>query len=155
MLKKEDILAVVQEYAEANGLFVVEVKVSAANDIQVVVDSMEGVSIDRCAELSRFVESRFDRDTEDYELTVSSASISEPFRMVQQYRKHQGREVEVWLEGERTKSTGVLGDVTDEGFSLTGMEKVEVEGKKRKELREVRREIPFSRVREAKLVIKF
>ena len=155
MLKKEDILAVVREYAEANGLFVVEVKVSAANDIQVVVDSMEGVPIDRCVELSRFIESRFDRDAEDYELTVSSASISEPFRMLEQYRKHQGREIEVWLEGERTKRTGVLGDVTDEGFSLTGTEKVEVEGKKKKELREVKREFPFAQVREAKLVIKF
>ena len=83
---------------EGTDLFVVEVRVSPANEIVVTVDSDTQVGIDRCVELSRSIEGALDREQEDFELTVMSAGIGQPLKMLRQYRKLIGRPVEVILK---------------------------------------------------------
>ena len=85
-----------EELAEGS-LFLVEVNITPGNEIEVVIDSDGSVDIDDCVALSRAIEERLDREEEDFELTVTSAGIGRPLRLLRQYRKLIGRPVEVVL----------------------------------------------------------
>ena len=140
----------IREIAEAQmdgtDLFVVDVRVAPGNGIEVVVDSDTQVGIDRCVALSRAIEASFDREQEDFELTVTSAGIGQPLRMLRQYRKLIGREVEVVLK-EGGKLVATLINATGEAITGEYQEKAAVEGKKRKELVTRRRELPLAEVK--------
>ena len=75
MILKQTLEAIVKEYLEGTDLSLVEITVSEDNDIEVIVTRESGVSIDDCVALSRHIESRLDRDKEDFSLTVGSAGI--------------------------------------------------------------------------------
>ncbi len=117
-----------------------DLSVSTDNRIVVEMDHEEGVWIEDCVELSRFIENRLDRESEDFELEVGSAGIGQPFKVQRQYEIHVGDRVEV-LTVDGKKLTGVLGNVTPEGFTLTVQEKVKEEGAKRPKL--IDRELAF------------
>lgn len=145
----------VNSFASENELFVIEANCNESNVVSITIDAMNGVSLEKCIELNKHIESQFDREIEDYELTVSSASISEPFKHIMQYRKNEGSEVEVMFIANSEKLIGVMDDVTEDGFSLMYSKKVQEEGKKRKELKEFCDKIAFSDVKKVTLVIKF
>lgn len=76
MIRKETIESIAAEHLQPTGLQLVEVTVSEDNDIEVVITREGGgISIDDCAALSRFIESKLDRDKEDFSLMVASAGI--------------------------------------------------------------------------------
>ena len=131
---------------EGTDLFVVEVRVSPANEIVVTVDSDTQVGIDRCVELSRSIEGALDREQEDFELTVMSAGIGQPLKMLRQYRKLIDRPVEVILK-DGGKIVGNLTDASDDSIVVEYEERVAVEGKKRKQLVTTRRELSLDEVK--------
>ena len=131
---------------EGTDLFVVEVRVSPANEIVVTVDSDTQVGIDRCVELSRSIEGALDREQEDFELTVMSAGIGQPLKMLRQYRKLIGRPVEVILKA-GGKIVGNLTDASETSIAVEYEERVAVEGKKRKQLVTTRRELSLDEVK--------
>lgn len=131
---------------EGTDLFVVEVRVSPANEIVVTVDSDTQVGIDRCVELSRSIEGALDREQEDFELTVMSAGIGQPLKMLRQYRKLIGRPVEVILK-DGGKIVGNLTDASESSIAVEYEERVVVEGKKRKQLVTTRRELSLDEVK--------
>lgn len=131
---------------EGTDLFVVEVRVSPANEIVVTVDSDTQVGIDRCVESSRSIEGALDREQEDFELTVMSAGIGQPLKMLRQYRKLIGRPVEVILK-DGGKIVGNLTDASDDSIVVEYEERVAVEGKKRKQLVTTRRELSLDEVK--------
>ena len=143
-------VAHVREIAEAQmegtDLFVVEVRVTPANEIVVTVDSDTQVGIDRCVELSRSIEEALDRDQEDFELTVMSAGIGQPLKYLRQYRKLIGSPVEVVLK-DGGKIIGKLVDASDNQIVVEYEERVTVEGKKRKQLVTTRRELSLDEVK--------
>lgn len=154
MITVEKIESIVGEYITGSEVFIVDVKVSNQNVIEVLVDSNVGIDISYCAELSKHIESFFDRDKEDFELTVASAGISEPFKKLAQYKKFEGREVEVKL-ADGSKLIGTMIDVTDSGFAVTYETKELVEGKKRKQIVEKRADLLYADLKSTRLVIKF
>lgn len=131
---------------EGTDLFVVEVRVSPANEIVVTVDSDTQVGIDRCVELSRSIEGALDREQEDFELTVMSAGIGQPLKMLRQYRKLIGRPVDVILK-DGGKIVGNLTDASETSIAVEYEERVAVEGKKRKQLVTTRRELSLDEVK--------
>lgn len=131
---------------EGTDLFVVEVRVSPANEIVVTVDSDTQVGIDRCVELSRSIEGALDREQEDFELTVMSAGIGQPLKMLRQYRKLIGRPVEVILK-DGGKIVGNLTDASETSIAVEYEERVAVEGKKRKQIVTTRRELSLDEVK--------
>lgn len=131
---------------EGSDMFVVECLAGADNDITLVVDSDTRVTIDACAMLNRAIDAAFDRDVEDYSLTVTSAGIGEPLKVLRQYQKLVGSSVEVLLVC-GTKILATLDAVTDEAVTLSYDEKVAVEGKKRKELQHVVRSYAFAEIK--------
>ncbi|MFI3268304.1 MAG: ribosome assembly cofactor RimP [Rikenellaceae bacterium] len=153
MITKELITSIIEEHISENDYFLVDIKISPQFVIDVTIDSMTGVAIDKCIELSRFIESKFDREEQDFELTVGSQSISEPFVVEAQYIKNIGREVEVLTNG-GDKVKGLLSSFNDGIMTLTYTEKQVVEGKKRKVEVEVTKEINITDVKSTKLIIK-
>ena len=114
-------------------LFIVEIKISKDNVINVHIDKPEGITINECTDLSRRVSAYFDREVEDYELNVSSPGLEMPLRVAQQYEKNIGRELElIFFDGQKKIGT-LLGFAEDEiEIEFSSMQKVE--GKKRKQL---------------------
>lgn len=154
MISKEKIEGIVTDYISDSNLFVVDVKVSTSNIIEVLIDSVDGVDITRCIELSRHIETFFDREIEDFELTVASAGISDPLKKIEQFHKHCGKEVEVKLST-GMKQIGTMSDITAEDFKISYEVKELVEGKKRKQLVEKEVRYRYDEVKSVRLVIKF
>lgn len=133
MISRNIVEGIVNEWLEDKEYFLVDVTVNPDNKIVVEIDHAEGVWIDDCVELSRFIESKLDREEEDFELEVGSAGIGQPFKVLKQYQNHVGREVEV-LTKEGKKMEGVLKEADAEKFVVTVQKKVKPEGAKRPKL---------------------
>lgn len=153
-MRIEDIKNAVIEHISGTDTELVGITISEDNVIDVEVDSIKGVTIDECVSISRHIETKFDREQEDYELTVASASISEPFKLVLQYKKNVGRDVELKLT-DGTIITAILKDADDDSFKVAYEERIAVEGKKRKELKSFERTITYGEVSYCKLVFNF
>ena len=130
MIEKKTVCQIVDEWLEVKDYFLVEVNISPDNKIVVEIDHKEGVWIEDCVELSRFIESKLNREDEDYELEVGSAGIGQPFKVLQQYINHIGEEVEV-LTNDGRKLAGKLKEADDRHFTVTIQKKVKEEGAKR------------------------
>ncbi len=120
---------------EDSELFVVEIKVSRAQDIEILVDSDTRVCINQCADLSKAIEAELiEKDPEaDFSLTVMSAGIGQPLKVQRQFDKCIGKQVEVVLKS-GAKVTGELFEANEQNIILKYSVKEAVEGKKRKEL---------------------
>jgi ribosome maturation factor RimP len=117
MITKESITELVEQQIKDSSMFLVQVEVRPGNAIRVYVDRPEGISIDECVEISRYLNATLDRDVEDFSLEVSSPGTGEPFRVKQQYLKNVGRKVQVtMLDG--TMLEGMLDRVEDDTITL-------------------------------------
>ena len=154
MIDKKIVSGIVNEWLEDKDYFLVDVSVSPDDKIVVEIDHAEGVWIDDCVELSRFIESKLDREEEDYELEVGSAGIGQPFRVLQQYLIHIGKDVEV-LTREGKKLEGVLKDANEKTMTVTVMKKVKPEGAKRPKLVEEDVTFKYEEIKYTKYLISF
>ena len=154
MIDKNIVRNLVEEWLEDKEYFLVDVMVDANNKVVVEIDHADGVWIEDCVELSRFIESRMDRDAEDYELEVGSAGIGQPFKVVQQYINHVGKEVEV-LTKEGKKLVGVLKDANDSQFVVSVPTKVKEEGAKRPKLVDIDEIFTYDNIKYTKYLISF
>lgn len=132
MINKQIIEEIALKYLNDTELFLVEVHCSPSNEIEVVVDADNYLTIEHCIKLSKSIESELDREVEDFELSVYSAGIGQPLKIHRQYVKTVGRPVEVVLKS-GMKVTGMLTNVTPDGITIEYQAKEAIEGKKRKE----------------------
>ena len=149
MISKDAVKQIVESYITAKGYYLVDINVTKDNHISVEIDHFKGVSIDFCVELTREIESGIDRETEDYELQVSSAGLTEPFKVLKQYQKNTGNEVEV-LTKEGKKFTGVLTAADAEKITLQIEKQIKPEGAKRKITLCEDLEIPYENIKTTK-----
>lgn len=154
LIKESYIRGLVEEKIQEMDYFIVSVNVSSSNHIRVEIDGDKGVNIKDCVEISRHIESSLDREAEDFELVVSSAGMDQPFKILRQYQRYMGREVEVKMKGGE-KLKGKLVSANEEKVALEITEKKKIEGKKKKELVTSEREISMDQVNETKVVISF
>ena len=154
MIEKKTVSQIVEEWLEGKDYFLGEVTVSPDDKIVVEIDHAEGVWIEDCVELSRFIESKLNREEEDYELEVGSAGIGQPFKVLQQYYNHVGSDVEVLTKDGR-KLTGVLKDADEEKFVVAVQKKVKVEGAKRPKLMEEDETFRYDEIKYTKYLISF
>ena len=133
-MKISEIIDAIDSEIVARGLYIIEVTVSKDNDVEVTIESEDGkVELEDCVAISRFFETKFDRETEDYALTVTSAGLDQPFKVLKQYVKAVGKKVEVQLKGGK-KMVAVLEAADEESITLKYSQKEAVEGKKKKEI---------------------
>jgi ribosome maturation factor RimP len=157
MINKELIRKLAQERIDEldKGLFIVDISLSSSLVIHLEIDKEEGsVSINDCVSVSRNVEHNLDREEQDFELHVSSAGLDKPLRVLPQFVKNKGKEVDLVMKSGVNK-TGVLLDVTAENLTLVTERMEKIEGKKKKEKIVEEEIIPMSDIKETKIVISF
>ncbi|MDD6499304.1 MAG: ribosome assembly cofactor RimP [Bacteroidales bacterium] len=154
MIDKNAVKQLVDTWLEGKDYFLTDLTISTDDRIVVEIDHKEGVWIEDCVALSRFIEDGLNRDEEDFELEVGSAGIGQPFKVHKQYEIHQGDTVEV-LTAEGKKLIGTLADVHPESFTVTVTEKVKEEGKKRPVMKERDVRLNFADVKWTKYYIDF
>lgn len=154
MIDKNVVRNLVEEWLQDKEYFLVDVEISPDDRIVVEIDHADGVWIEDCVELSRYIEDRLDRDEEDYELEVGSAGLGQPFKVPQQYVNFIGKNVEV-LDSDGKKVKGVLKSVDGNDFTVTVAEKVKHEGKKRPVLTDVDHTYQMDKVKYTKYLISF
>jgi len=121
--------------------------VSGANRITVLADKNDGITIDECAGIHRQIENSLDRETEDFELQVSSPGLDLPFGVIEQYFKNDGKKVEV-IDNEGVRYSGILKNITKGGFELET--ELKVKGKT-KELKDI--SFNFEQIKSTRVVL--
>ena len=154
MIERNTVKTVVEEWLSGNDYFLVDVTFTPDDRIVVEIDHADGVWIEDCAELSRFMQERFGDELGDYELEVGSAGIGQPFKVEQQYVNHVGKDVEV-LDAEGKKVQGVLKQVDGRNFVVSVKEKQKLEGKKRPQLVEVDKTYNMDNIKYTKYLLSF
>lgn len=154
MINKDTVRSIVEEWLDGKEYFLVDIEISPDDRIVVEIDHADGVWIEDCVELSRFIEDHLSRDEEDYELEVGSAGLGQPFKVAQQYHCFVGKDVEV-LDADGKKYKGVLKAVEGNDFTVTVQEKQKVEGKKRPQLADTDHTFQMDKVKYTKYLINF
>jgi ribosome maturation factor RimP len=154
MIDKNIVKSIVEEWLQEKDYFLVDIQISNDDRIVVEIDHADGVWIEDCVELSRFIESRLSRDEQDYELEVGSAGLGQPFKVEQQYKNFIGKTVEV-LTADGKKVAGVLKSVDGRDFTVSVKEKQTLEGKKRPQLVDVDHSYNMDEVKYCKYLISF
>lgn len=154
MIDNNKVKELALEWLEGKEYFLVDTTVDKENKITVEIDHRDGVWIEDCCELSRWIEEHLDRDVEDFELEVGSAGIGQPLKVLQQYANSIGYDVEV-MTAEGKKLEGMMKSADADGFVVTVIEKQRVEGKKRPQLVEVDKAFGYSDVKWVKNIIDF
>ena len=154
MISKDTVKSIVEEWLDGKEYFLVDIEISPDDRIVVEIDHADGVWIEDCVALSRYIEDHLSRDEEDYELEVGSAGLGQPFKVPQQYHCFVGKDVEV-LDADGKKYKGVLKSGDGGDFTVTVEEKQKVEGKKRPQLVSVDRTFQMDTVKYTKYLINF
>lgn len=154
MIDKNVVKNIVEDWLRDKEYFLVDIQISDGDHIVVEIDHADGVWIDDCVELSKYIESRLSRDEEDYELEVGSAGLGQPFKVPQQYENYVGKQVEV-EDSEGKKVRGILKSVGSNDFVVAVSEKVKVEGKKRPVKMDVDHTYQMDKVKYTKYLISF
>lgn len=154
MIDKNVVKGLVEDWLQGREYFLVDVSVSADDRIVVEIDHAEGVWIDDCVGLSRYIEEHLSREEEDYELEVGSAGIGQPFKVLRQYQIHVGRKVEV-LTAEGKKLRGELVQADEEAFVVVVSVKEKAEGQKRPKLVDRELRFTYDEVKSVRLLIDF
>ena len=155
MITAEALSGAIAGYLAEKGLFLVDIEISKDNDITIAVECSEGdVKIENCVDIDHIVSGVFDRDVEDYSLTVTSAGLDQPFKVLQQYLKFIGNEVEVVVKG-GGKMKGILSSANEEGFEVTVSKMVKVEGSKKKVQQDTVTTFSYDGIKSCKPVIRF
>lgn len=154
MIEKDFIKDITEKSIQNTSMFVVDVIVQPGNVIVVELDSDEAIGIDDCIGVSRNIESQLDRDVEDFELEVGSAGVTSPFKVLRQYKKNIGNEVEV-LTKSGQKLSGILKSCDENGFIITITKIVKPEGAKKKISVEEDLSFAYNDVKYTKYLIRF
>lgn len=154
MIDKKVVERLVDEWLVDKDYFLVDIEISTDDKIVVEIDHADGVWIEDCVELSKYIEDHLSRDDEDFELEVGSAGLGQPFKVPRQYVNFVGKEVEV-LGADGKKVRGLLKSVDGNDFVVTTKEKVKVEGKKRAVLQDVDHLFQMDKVKYTKYLISF
>jgi ribosome maturation factor RimP len=139
---------------ERQDLFLMDLKFSTGDDITVILDGDNGVTLQDCLDASRAIEFNMDREEHDFSLQVMSAGLSEPMVDPRQYKKNLGKMIEVQLN-DSEKIEGELVKIGEDNITLLlkyrkpkeiGKGKVDVEEEK---------VISYSDIKKSLVVIKF
>jgi ribosome maturation factor RimP len=151
MILKEEILKFVEK-ALSETQFIVDIKISNANDISVFLDDFNGLTIEECKRISRYIETQLDRENEDFSLEVSSPGLSNPFKVKQQYSKSLNKNVEV-ITTDGEKIIGQLIEV-DDNYIILESSKIKKVNNKKQEIKE-QHKLEYINIKVTKNLISF
>ncbi len=151
---KKKVQTLLHDALEEDGnLFLIDFSITTDNKIKVVIDGDSGVTVQDCMKISRAIEHNLDREEEDFSLEVASAGAASAMILPRQYKKNIGRKLEVKTEEDTNE--GKLTEVTDNGITLEWKAREPKPIGKGKHTVQKRKEIDFSDIKEAKVILKF
>lgn len=151
---KEKVTALLEEaLASEPSLFLIDFSVSPDHAIKVVLDGDVGVNLQDCMKISRAIEHNLDREAYDFSLEVTSSGAAAPLVMPRQYRKNIGRTISVRTMEESYE--GNLAEISDTGIVLAWKAREPKPVGKGKTTVQKKKEINFSEIKEAKVMLKF
>lgn len=148
----EQLLA--QALEKNTSLFLLDFSISESNQIRVILDGDNGVTVEDCMAVSREIEHNMDREEHDFALEVMSAGVSEPLQTPRQYKKNQGRQLAVKTKN-NTKIEGELVAANDEAITLQWKTREPKPVGKGKVTVEKEAVLPYGEIVEAKVMITF
>ncbi len=154
MIDIKKVIEVAERELEGTDMFIVECKASPMGEIELLIDSDTAVKLEDCAALNRAIEAEFDRDVEDFALMVASAGIGSELKLLRQYHKILGSDVEVLLK-DGVKILAKLEGADEGGIAISYEEKQVVEGKKRKVTVQVTKEYKWEEIKYVKEYLNF
>jgi ribosome maturation factor RimP len=156
MITKDNITTLVEKWlSNHSDYFLVDIQMEADNRIVIEIDCADGVWIEDCADLSRFLQEQVGEDEMGlYELEVGSAGLGQPFKVEQQFVNHVGDQVEV-ISHDGQKTIGILKQVDGRNFTVATQEKQVPEGKKRPVKVDVDKEFQMDGIKSCKYVLNF
>ncbi len=122
-------------------IFLVEVKIGSNQKIRVDLDKMDGIKLEECLQIHKQLYAEIEKNTENFELEVSSPGLSGNLRVWQQYSKIVGNEINL---------------TTQDGLNFTGklnyadQNQIKIQKSKEEELT-----LSYNEIKKAKQVIKF
>ena len=132
-------------------IFLVYIKIKPTNNFKIYLDAEGGLGIEKCIKINRalykIMEEMGMYPDGDFSLEVSSPGLDEPLKLLRQYIKNIGREVEV-ITNDEVKKEGRLTAVTEEKINIEY-----TEGKGKKALL-IKDEIYFTNIKQTKIQIK-
>jgi ribosome maturation factor RimP len=134
-------------------LFLLELKVGLDQSIHVTLDGDKGISLKDCMAVSRAIEHELDREEFDFSLEVGSAGATAPLILPRQYAKHLGRKLKV--SGEEGDIEGTLTAADSDGITLNWKVREPKPVGKGKHTVKKEAVIPYSHIKEAKVVLTF
>lgn len=147
MISKDLIIGFIEEFVGEGPLFLVDIQVNTGNRIHIELDGDNGIGIHDCANVSRFIDSKLDREVEDFELQVSSAGVGNPLLKQRQYRKNIGREVALI----KTDQSELIGTIESVGDTL----ELKIPANKKKKISESQVSLAWEEIKECKVRISF
>jgi ribosome maturation factor RimP len=154
MLNKNTVQKLIDEFIiENESIFLVSLKISTSNQIEVLIDSFSGIGIKNCMALSRHIENNLDREECDYSLTVSSAGLGEPFKVFKQYQKYIGKNINVFLKEGKELMGKMIEAEEGKGIILETSRQEKI-GKKKTNIIE-QQSLDFDQIDKTKIVISF
>ena len=154
MIEKNEVKRLAEAFLATTENYLVDVEMKPGNLIVVEIDNDEAVCVDDCAALNRYLEEQLGPEVDDYDLEVGSAGITSPFKILRQYQKNVGNEVEMLLKS-GGKLHCVLKAATEEGVVVTVAKQVKPEGAKRKMTVMEDQSYPFEEIKYTKYEIRF
>jgi ribosome maturation factor RimP len=154
MIAKENIEKLVNEANQGTDRFLVDLKIEAGNKISIELDAFSGFSIGDCVKVSRFIEEKLDRESEDFELNVSSPGADKPFKVPMQYKKNIGRTLKVKTIDNQSVE-GKLLDANETECTIETNTRERIEGKKAKQNVITKHQFKISQIKEAKVILSF
>jgi ribosome maturation factor RimP len=154
MIEKATVEALVNEWLDGKDYFLTDLTVTPDDCITVEIDHADGVWIEDCVQLSKYIEEHLSRDEEDYELEVGSAGLGQPFKVLRQWTNHVGKQVEI-ITADSRKLKGILQEADADHIVLTTRQKVQVEGRKRPVMQDVEQRFPMTDIKSGRYIIEF
>ena len=154
MIEKATVEALVNEWLDGKDYFLTDLTVTPDDCITVEIDHADGVWIEDCVQLSKYIEEHLSRDEEDYELEVGSAGLGQPFKVLRQWTNHVGKQVEI-ITTDGRKLKGILQEAAADHIVLTTRQKVQVEGRKRPVMQDVEQRFAMTDIKSGRYIIEF
>lgn len=138
---------------EREDLFLIDFSVTGDNNITIIIDGDQGVTVEDCMFISRAIEHNVDREEYDFSLEVASGGATTPLKLPRQYSKNIGRELEVRTATETI--TAKLVSASNEAIELEWKAREPKPIGKGKVTVQKKANIAYNDILEAKVMIKF
>ena len=143
----------VEGLVDKPSIFLIDLIVTDAFKVIVNLDGDNGVTLQDCIDVSRFIDANLDREEQDYSLEVASVGVGSPLKLIRQYKKNIGRTLIVKTGTENIEAE--LVEANDDFVILSWKAREPKKIGKGKETVQKRLEIPYGDIKEAIVTVTF